>query len=91
MKNRRKTITRAVLAALAAAVALSGLVLTGCEESGGTTMWFESPMKKILENTEPVNRPDYTVYMAREEYEGCQAVFRYKYTVTTCSTRCLCS
>ncbi|MBR5005650.1 MAG: DUF4091 domain-containing protein [Clostridia bacterium] len=81
MKNRRKTITRAVLAALAAAVALSGLVLTGCEESGGTTMWFESPMKKILENTEPVNRPDYTVYMAREEYEGCQAVFRYKYTV----------
>ena len=44
-------------------------------------MWFESPMRKILENTEPVNRPDYTVYMAREEYEGCQAVFRYRYTV----------
>ena len=38
-------------------------------------------MKKILEDTPPGNRTSYTVYMAREEYEGCQAVFRYRYTV----------
>ena len=81
MKKSNNLAARAVLAAVTAAVLISGLMLAGCEKSEGRTMWFESPMKKILEDTLPGNRTSYTVYMAREEYEGCQAVFRYRYTV----------
>ena len=54
-------------------------VLAGGCGNGGRTMWFEAPTKKILKDDAPGRNSSYTVYMAADEKEGCQAVLKYEF------------
>ncbi len=40
-------------------------------------MWFTSPNEKVFK-TSTGRKSSYTVYLAKNEYEGCQAALRYK-------------
>ncbi len=46
-------------------------------------MWFETPTRKIFADSKRGEKNSYTVYLAREGREGCQAVFRYETAVNS--------
>ncbi len=80
-KHRQKHLSIALSFALAAALLVSILIPAGCAPQKETTMWFEPPTKKVLQTDGPGKRTSFTVYMAGDEYEGCQAVFKYGHHV----------
>ncbi len=65
--------------ALIALLMLITCCLPGCDGIGGRTMWFETPTKKVLRDSKPGRNASYTVYMAADEKEGCQAVVKYEF------------
>ncbi|MBO4261999.1 MAG: DUF4091 domain-containing protein [Clostridia bacterium] len=74
---RKKIVLTAVVMCL---LGLACLCLGGCKNDGGNnTMWFETPTKKVLHSQKPGSRTSYTVYMAADEKEGCQAVLKYQF------------
>ncbi|MBP5311949.1 MAG: DUF4091 domain-containing protein [Clostridia bacterium] len=70
---RRRVVFAVVIAALLFCCVAAG----GCDNNGGKTMWFETPTVKVLSDRKPGKDAQYTVYIAGNEKEGCQAVFRY--------------
>lgn len=62
------------------AAILSGLVcFSGCGSRGETSgMWFEHSTKKVLRDTLPgENKKAYTLFLARNEYEGCHLALNF--------------
>ena len=79
MKPTKKKFPAAAAVVLAAVILTVCMLPAGCSPGKATTMWFELPTKKVLRGDAPGTRSSFTVYMAGEEYEGCQAVFKYDY------------
>ena len=58
---------------LIAAVLLMSLLFGGCRIKGGNNVWFEhSTMKILADYVDPYGKDKYTLYVAKNEYEGCQ-------------------
>ncbi|MBR6934700.1 MAG: DUF4091 domain-containing protein [Clostridia bacterium] len=69
LKKRVYKILLLTLAALMPVMAFS----PGCALERGKIMWFEHSTKKILaDQAEPYGRDTYELYVAGNEYEGCQ-------------------
>jgi len=64
-------------AGLTLAIILILSLFSGCVPGEERTMWFEHATKKILKDCEPGRLSSYTVYLAKNEYEGCQVAVRY--------------